>query len=230
MKEAMKETPGLEPQGKAPLSRRKFLGYAGAIAGAGLVIASCNKTTDEAPTPDNTIDLGTNDTGLLNLLFVLQQLEAGFYERVIYESRNWFEPHDWEVFYRMRDHEIVHREFVRNYLKGNGSVVTFNYDTIKFNDRSNTLEHAELFENLVVGTMNEIGRLLISGEHVGVVAKMLAVDARHATTMSSMRNQESFLGTVDVTGSEPGISPSNCIVTLNKFLDTKISGNNLPNK
>src|SRR5215210_1341954 len=63
--------------GLANVSRRKFLGVAGAATGA-LAIASCDNNND-----DTGVNLGSGDAGILNYAYALEQLEAAFYVRVI---------------------------------------------------------------------------------------------------------------------------------------------------
>lgn len=211
------------------VSRRKFLGYTGALAGAGLLISSCEKEKNE-PTEPGAIDLGMNDEGLINLVFVSQQLEFDFYTQVKNNPYNNMHPYEAALFNEMYNQELAHREFLRNYLKDNGTEVTTDFSTVDFSNRVSTLENAILIENTVVAMLNEITRLLAFGDNTAVVAKMASLEARHAATVSNIRSEGNFFSTVDVTGSEPGTLPSNSIITFNKFLVTKVSGTNLPNK
>lgn len=229
MKEVKTEIqPEQNESGNTGFSRRKFLGYAGAVAGAGMFLASCKKEDDIVPSEDE-LDLGRNDEGLLNLLFVIQQVEADFYARVISNRYNGMNDYDFELFSQMADHEITHRELLRNYLKQRGTVVQTNFDAIDFSNKDQVLENIELIENTCVASMNEIGRLLISGEHVAVVLKMASVEAKHAGTISNMRSNGAYFNTVDASGSEQGALPSNTVITINRFLATKVNGSNLPN-
>lgn len=213
------------------VSRRRFLGYAGGVAGAGLLIASCTKDDEPVIIEDpEAIDLGENDNGLLNLMYVMEQIEAEFYIQAVQSMYTTFSAEELNVFTHVRDQEITHREFLRNYLNGNGPIVEMDFSGIDFENKAVVLEHAELFENLTVGTFNEAGRLFISDNHVSIASKMASVEARHASTMSNLRSPGNFFATVDVIGSEPGDLPANTITTLNRFLITKVSGNNLPNK
>lgn len=217
-------------QGHSGLSRRKFLGYAGGIAGAALLFDACKKEDDPVITDDGVVDLGTNDNGLLNLMFVLEQIEAAFYRQVLDTPYDGFNNDDFLVFDAISKQELAHREVLRNYLKNNGPVVTTDFSTIDFSNKKNVLENAEIFEELVTSTYNEIGRLFVAAEHVLLVSKMATVEARQAATIANMRNQGSFFGPVDVIGTEPGTLPSNTISIINRFLSTKVSGDNLPNK
>lgn len=229
MKDVKNVTPGTELSEAPGVSRRRFLGYAGGLAGAGLLIASCEKE-NKTPETAATADLGTHDEGLLNLVLVLQQVEADFYERMLANKYQGMTQQESAYFMEMQKHEIAHREVLRNYLKSKGTVVKTDFSSVDFNSKQNVLETIELIENLGIATVNEISRLLISVEHVALVLKIASVEARHASTISNMLSKGAFFNTLDASGSEQGSLPSNTINTINRFLATKVSGNNLPNK
>lgn len=212
------------------VSRRKFLGYAGAIAGAGMLIGSCRKDDDDMPPEAGAIDLGVNDEGLINLIYVGQQLEHDFYAQVRSNPYNNMSPQEGALIEDIYNHELAHREFLRNYLDGRGTEVTTDFSSIDFSNRGATLENAILIENTIVATLNEVTRLMTFGDNTALMVKMSSLEARHAATMSNIRSEGSFFTTVDVTGSEPGMLPSNAVIIFNKFLATKVSGTNLPNK
>ncbi|MCB0698630.1 MAG: ferritin-like domain-containing protein [Chitinophagales bacterium] len=228
MKEAMNAKP--EKQGNTDVSRRRFLGYAGGLAGAALLLDSCKKEDEPViSSGDGVMDLGMNDTGLLNLIFVISQVEAAFFEQVVLTP---FSTNSDEIglITRMRDHKTAHKELIRTYLDGKGTHVTTDFSAINFGNKDGVLENAELLANISTGNCNEAARLLISDKHVEIVAKMGSVNARHAAAISNMRSLGNFFGPVDAIGEEPGILPANAIATINRFLTTKVSGNNLPNK
>ncbi len=229
MKEATNSSAAKEVTQKKGLSRRKFLGYAGGVAGAALVLDACKKEDDPVIADSGAIDLGTRDEGVLNYLFVLQQIEAAFYIKLVGNGYSYMSGPERELFTEIRDQEIAHREFLRNYLQNNGTVVEVDLDPVTFSDRNSVLENGEFIENIVTGAMIEAGRLVVTPHNIELVAKMASVEARHATTMSNLRSTGNFFGPVDASGSEPGMLPSNVITTMNKFLKTKVSGNRLPN-
>lgn len=227
MKDEMNQTPDLTTQ--QGFSRRKFLGYAGGIAGAGLLIASCKKEEGNVQPEPGAIDLGTNDTGLLNLMFVTQQMEADFYSLVVDNPFVGMTNEQKKLFVDIRDHEIAHREFLRNYLDGKGPVVTSDFSSVNFTDAPSVLQVAELLENTVVASFNDIARLFGFGDNVAIVVKMASVEARHAATITNMISQDRYFNTLDASNAEQGMLPSNTVITINKYLSTKVSGNNLPN-
>src|SRR5215210_7963594 len=99
----------------AHLSRRKFLGFAGA-ASALMVAAACNKDDDNGNTG---VNLGSGDIGILNYAYALEQLEAAFYIQVIASPYANISADEKAMLTDIRDHEIAHREFFKNVLGNN---------------------------------------------------------------------------------------------------------------
>ena len=101
----------------AQLSRRKFLGYAGAATGLMAVAAAC---TPEQSLPgmrtDAGISLGSGDIGILNYAYALEQLEAAFYTQVIMSTYANITASEKALLTDIRDHEIAHREFFKSAL------------------------------------------------------------------------------------------------------------------
>lgn len=228
MKDEMNIMPEQENTGN--VSRRKFLGYAGGVAGAGLLLNACKKEDEDIITDPTAIDLGSNDKGLTNLLFVAQQIEVDFYEQVLATTYTNMSSYEWELLTEIHKQEIAQREFLRNYLKGEVTVVTTDFSTINFSNRANVLNNAILIEDLVTATFNEAARLYSFSDTAEIIVKMGSVEARHAATLGNLSSEGYFFGPVDIIGSEPGSLPSNTVIALNKFLQTKVSGNNLPNQ
>lgn len=225
MKEEMNVIPGAEKG----FSRRKFLGYAGGIAGAGLLISSCKKK-DDVVTEPGAADLGVNDDGLLNLLFVIQQVEADYYAQILATPYTGMTDEEKMLLTDMKNHEIAHRELLRNYLKGRSTEVSTDFSSVDFSNIASVLNVAAQIEDLSTQTGNSIAHLLAFSDNAALILKITSVEARHAGTVSNMKSKGAFFNPVDVTGAEPGMLPSNAIITLNKFLSTKVAGNNLPNK
>src|SRR5690349_9048319 len=92
------------------LSRRRFLGFAGAIAGAGLLVGAvgCKKDDDNGG-----INLGSGDVGVLNYAYALEQLEAAFYIQVVQTLYSGATAMEQAYLTDIRDHEIAHREFFK---------------------------------------------------------------------------------------------------------------------
>ncbi|MBL7682421.1 MAG: ferritin-like domain-containing protein [Flavipsychrobacter sp.] len=216
-------------QETASLSRRKFLNYAGAIAGAGILMASCKKEED-APVPEEgAIELGSSDTGLLNYAYLLQQLEAAFYTDVLKNPYPGMTNTDKGIFTAIRDHEIVHREVLKNYL-GPDAIPTLENDwsSIDFSLKDSVWAKAKFIEEVVVAGLNGICKVITSETHLVYLSKMTVVDARHSATINDLITPGTFAEKTDNDGKEVSQDPHSSLDITRKFFKKAISGIYLP--
>ncbi|QMW03269.1 ferritin-like domain-containing protein [Spirosoma foliorum] len=220
----------LEP---VKVGRRLFLYYAGALTAGGAMLAACgneeNPTTVMAP-----VDLGTGDTGILNYAYALEQLEAAFYTQVIATPYSGMTDAEKTLLSDIRDHEIVHREFLKAAL-GTSAIagLTPNFASINFTDRASVLGTAKAFEDLGVSAYNGAGPLITNPDYLAVAGKIVSVEARHAAAIRDLLNPKSadFAGD-DVVAPATGLDVSNPPATVlpiaQKYVKTTITATNLP--
>lgn len=211
------------------ISRRRFFGFAGALAGAGLLIGldSCKKDNE-----DDGVNLGSNDTGVLNYAYALEQLEAAFYTMVIASPYTSISPEELAMLTDVRDHEIAHREFFKSVLAGNAiQDLEVDFSTINFTSRQSVLEAARSFEDLGVQAYNGAGKLLTSVDNLTLAGKIVSVEARHAAYIRDLLTAGSF---ADTTILQPDIrgdyakTPPEVLAIAGKYIKTKINAGNLP--
>jgi len=231
MKEEMKGAPATETNPGAGISRRRFLNYAG-LTGAGMLLASsCKKDDDDVAEPvnDGTVALGSGDTGLLNYAFVLEQLEAAFYEKVCTAFYADITDHEKAYFFDLRAHEQAHREFFRNVLGANAIPdLEFDFSSVNFSDRMSVLIAAKEMEDIGVAAYNGAGRLIIVPENLALAAKIVSVEARHAAYLRNMLAYNSFSDTADGNGVDLEMAPTDVLSAISKYLKTQVSAKNLP--
>ncbi|MBD2767091.1 ferritin-like domain-containing protein [Hymenobacter sp. BT664] len=192
----------------AGLPRRAFLRVAGASAAtAGLVLAGCGKTDTPPVVNSNILYLGSTstsaadvDAGLLNYFFLLKQLEAAFYQRVVDALPTDLPPAERAFFSDLRDHELVHRETLR-YALGNRAYdaaaaqpLPFDFSSLTLTTRAGVLAAAQQLEDLGVAAYAGALRLVRTPDLVALVAKMSSVEARHAALLRDLRTPGSFAG------------------------------------
>lgn len=212
--------------GLPSVSRRKFLGYAGATSGLLLVGAACKKNDN-----DEGVNLGSGDTGILNYAYALEQLEAAFYTQVVATSTNGLSATEMALFRDIRDHEIAHREFFKNALGGNAiPALQVNFSSINFSSRDSILATAKAFEDLGVSAYNGAGRLLQSADFLVLAGKIVSVEARHAAYIRDVISNGSFANSevVDAMGLDVSRTPSQVLTIASPFIATKINASNLP--
>jgi hypothetical protein len=207
------------------VSRRRFLGYAGATSGLALLASACSK--DE---PFLGVDLGSGDTGILNYAFALEQLEAAFYIQVVKTPYSGITAAETLFLTDIRDHEIAHREFFRRVL-GTSAIVDLEVDfsSINFASRASVLGTAMAFEDLGVSAYDGAGYLLKDANNLLLAGKIVSVEARHAALLRELVTPNSFLGDqVDASSVNIARSPSEVLAIAGPYIKTKINASNLP--
>lgn len=216
----------------ARLSRRKFLGYAGAATGLMATLAACNKTNDMgARTSADGVDLGSGDTGILNYAYALEQLEAAFYVKVIMSKYASMGSAEVSLITDIRDHEVAHREFFKTALGGAAiPALEFDFSSIDFSSRDSVLGTAKAFEDLGVSAYNGAGRLIKSADYLVLAGKIVSVEARHASYIRDLIAKNSFADDtiIDANGLDLTNKPADVLPIAQKYIKTKLDGSNLP--
>ncbi|MCY7421038.1 MAG: ferritin-like domain-containing protein [Chitinophagaceae bacterium] len=210
--------------GVNPLSRRKFLGFAGAATGVAL-LAACKKNDD-----NNGTNLGSGDTGILNYAYALEQLEAAFYIQVITTPYSGITAEETIFLKDIRDHEIVHREFFKNALGGSAIPgLEVDFSSINFSSRASVLGTAMAFEDLGVSAYDGAGYLFKDANYLLLAGKIVSVEARHAALIRELVSANSFLGNqVDASSVNISRTPAEVLAIAGTYIKTKINASNLP--
>jgi len=216
---------------KNSVSRRRFLGYAGAASGLVLLATSCNKDDDNMMNPTDGIDLGSGDVGILNYAYALEQLEAAFYTQVAMTPFTGITATETALLTDIRDHEIAHREFFKKAL-GEAAIpaLEVNFESINFGDRNSVLGTAKAFEDLGVSAYNGAGRLIMSPDYLVLAGKIVSVEARHAAYIRDLISNGSFADStvIDGNGLDTSRMPMEVLQIASPFLKSKINASNLP--
>ena len=233
MKEQMQGNANETQETISGLSRRKFLTYAGGLAGAGLVLDSCKKDDDDTnPTPSDTLDMGTGDLGLLNYFYVAEQLQAAFYIKLLGSPYANMSGFDTVLLNDIKNHEIAHREFLKNYIISLGGTpvkpLDFDFSKVDFTTRYNAISTGLYLEELAISAYNGAAKLLITQNNVLAITKIVSVEGRHAATIRNMIEWGSFSATTDQNGLDLGKTPQETIPVMQQYIKNKLSGNNLP--
>ena len=223
---------------RAQLSRRKFLGYAGATTGLMAALSACSKEQIQSTPQAGTVtaigvDLGSGDIGILNYAYALEQLEAAFYTRVVmapYANINSFEL---TALTDIRDHEIAHREYFKNVLTSLNAAIPaleFNFNSITFTSRDSVLATAQAFEDLGVSAYNGAGRLITAPAYLLQAGKIVSVEARHAAFIRDLLGKNRFADDtiIDANGLDLTRKPSEVLPMAANYITTPIDASHLP--
>lgn len=206
------------------VSRRRFFQLAGGLAGAGLLLSACHKTT--SPTD---IYLGEGDTALLNYLYVLQQVEATFYIQACTTPYYGQTKSEYLLQIDVRDQEIAHMEFFKSLL-GNNAVpnIVTNFSMVTFADRASFLSNAYTLEDLVISGMNGCIHLFNNTDFALEVSKMVTVEARHSAYFRDVLAYNSFSNSIDANGLDTIGAPSVVFTKAQSYVQTRFDSSKLP--
>jgi len=219
----------------SPMRRARFLKYLGAsTAASALILAGCNDDDDAPAMNTPGVDLGSGDIGILNYAYLLEQLEAAFYEMVVSTPYSGISSAETAILTDIRDHEKAHRDFFKAALGTSAiAMVEFDFSSIDFGNRASVLNTAKTFEDLGVSAYNGAGKLLTNGTYLLLAGKIVSVEARHASAIRDLLNPFSadYAGddvvTVD-TGLDLAKSPSEVLMAADAFVKNTIKFDKLP--
>jgi hypothetical protein len=183
-------------------SRRGFLrlmGLGGALVLLPSIVTACNDdNTMTGPVGAGTgnpvtIDFSQGDVAVLQLAYALEQLEANFYSQVVanFAGSN-FVADERSVLTDIRNHEVIHRDFLKTALGSNGSFTLLPwYGSLSFTDRTQVLNAAKTFEDLGVAAYNGAAQYLSDATNLLLAGKIVSVEARHASAIRDLINPRS---------------------------------------
>ncbi len=224
-----------EGQGRGALNRRGFMKQlVGSVALMG-VMSGCDALfgLDDNGNNNMTVDFGSGDIGVLNYAYALEQLEAAFYIKAAGAYFSGATDEEKRVLTDLRDHEIVHRDFLKAAL-GTSAIPALEVDfsSINFSSRNSVLGTARVFEDLGVSAYNGAGKLLTNPTYLLLAGKIVSVEARHAAAIRDliMPNTAYFAGddVVDANGLDMARTPSEVLGMADPYIVTRVSAANLP--
>ncbi len=218
-----------------PMQRRNFLRVAGASAAASALLVTVACKDDDTTTPGGgtgaAVNLGTNDIGILNYAYALEQLEAAFYIQVITTPYSGITAAETALLTDIRDHEVAHREFFKAALGANAIAgLTPNFSSINFADRASVLGAAKAFEDLGVQAYNGAGSLIKDAGYLTLAGKIVSVEARHAAYIRDLISNGSFADNtvIDNNGLDMSKTPAAVLAIAGTFVTNPIDFSGLP--
>jgi Ferritin-like domain len=178
-------------------TRRDFLramGVGGSIVLLPSLFAACGSDDTVTGTNNNTtytLDL-SNDTGILNYAYALEQLEAAYYTAALTSAGfAALSAAEQEVLTDLQKHEVIHREFFKTVL-GSAAIPAISFNTTTVGtltaNRTVLLSTSQLLEDTGVSAYNGAGKYLTSAANLLVAGKIVSVEARHAAAIRDIRD------------------------------------------
>ena len=206
-----------------PTTRRRFLSMMG-VAGSVVLLPSVFAACDDNPiSPDQDPDRYrlnlSDDTGILNYAFALEQLEAAFYTSALTSTGfAQLSAAEQEVLVDLQRHEVIHREFFKAALGTTNAIpsITFNSTTVGqlTANASILLSTSQLLEDTGVSAYNGAGKYLKSAANLLLAGKIVSVEARHAAAIRDMRDIRA--------GNSGRLFAGDDVVTVQNALDVKM--------
>lgn len=212
------------------VNRRLFLRSAGLATSMGAIVLSACKDDDSmTPGMGDSVELGSGDIGVLNYAYALEQLEAAFYIQVIATPYSGITDAERTILTDIRDHEIIHREFLKKALGTNAiKDLTPDFSTIDFTKRDSVLGAAKLFEDTGVAAYNGAGKLIKNADNLLVAGKIVSVEARHASTIRDLINPKtaSFAGDdiINSDGFDKAVAPADILSAVKGYVKNTLTG------
>ena len=188
------------PDSAAPTSRRGFFKRAGlglGVVASASVLQACD--SDDVVADAVTLDF-SNDLGVLNYAYALEQLEAAFYAQVMMDRFDGMTSDERSILQDLADHEAIHRDFLAAAIQqaGGASAVlqdlTPDFDSVDFGSRSSVLQTAQALEDTGVGAYNGAGRYIDSDTYLLIAGKIVSVEARHASVIAGLLQDNAIAG------------------------------------
>lgn len=184
-------------------TRRRFLGVlamGGSVLMLPAVFTACGSDSNGITEPglDPRLDPTryrlnlSDDTGILNYAYALEQLEAAYYTAALGSAGfAALSAPEKEVLSDLQKHEVIHEEFFKQVL-GTAAIpkIAFNGATVAslVKDRDTLLRTSQLLEDTGVSAYNGAGKYLKAAANLLVAGKIVSVEARHAAAIRDIRD------------------------------------------
>ncbi len=129
----------------------------------------------------------TDDLGVLNYAYALEQLEAAFYTQVVASPYAGIPDRELRLLTDVRDHEVAHRDFLAAAL-GAAKIpnLTPNFSKVDFASRGDVLNTARTFEDLGVSAYNGAAKYIQNTLYLVIAGKIVSVEGRHASAIRDL--------------------------------------------
>ena len=226
------------PDGPRLASRRDFFRRAGFGLGAATLatsLAACDSDSGDDMDGDVVLDF-SNDFGVLNYAYALEQLEAAYYAAVVGSASfsSVFDAAEQTILRDLAAHEAIHRDFFEAAIRGaQGTPIpglTPNFDSVDFADRASVLGTAQVFEDLGVSAYNGAGRYIQDDGYLVLAGKIVSVEARHASIVAGLLQDNAIAssGQIDSNGLDKALVPGDVLAAAAPFIEDDIRAINVP--
>ena len=208
-------------------TRRQFLQWSGLTVG--VIAAGCG---DDTVGPDDSADLGSGDTAILNLAYALEQMDAAFFTQATLQPYSGVSADEQRVLRDIRAHEVAHRDLLKGVL-GSAAIgeLEFDFTMVDFTSRDSVLTFGAKFEDLGVAAYNGAGPLLTSAANLLLAGKIVSVEARQAAALRDLLQPRSALfagdDVIDANGLDRAFSASQALAEADPYIVPAVTASTL---
>jgi hypothetical protein len=204
------------------------------LAVSPLVAAVACSDDSVSPEDEGVLDL-SSDTGTLNFLYALTQLESDFLLRVVNNRFPGMTASESTAFASMQTQTANQRNFFLNHItRGRISdLLTFSFaESVVFTERSSVMPAAQLILDTVAGAYAGASRYVRDPATLTLTLKLGSIAARHSATIRDLNDLAAGTGSrtsfasaevADDGGQERGLAPDNAIAAIASFLESPLS-------
>ncbi|MDQ2667444.1 MAG: ferritin-like domain-containing protein [Gemmatimonadota bacterium] len=218
-------------------SRREFLrlvAMGGTLILSGGLISACEDSSNTAGLTGPgtgatlTIDFSKGDVALLQFLFVLEQLEAEFYSRVVARlDSSDFTSADKLVLTDIANHEAIHRDVLATILGADAtSRITPFFGAAGFTLRANVLATARNFEDLGVSAYLGVASYFTDAANLSFAQKIASVESRHSAAIRDLISP--LTSTFSPQPFDGALSPTSVATEIQPLIEDKLAFANAP--
>lgn len=174
---------------------------------------------------------GTGDIGLLNFLYVVEQVQSKFYLQWLSKLQPNTNVSFQSFLTDISLHQLAHCEFYNSALGTNAlPLIEVDFSTIDFTSNSMVLVIAEKLQNAELGAYLGIARYFQSSAFLTISQKIASVEARHASYITGLNNPSSFIdpSLVNNSGIENFQTISQTLSVFGFYIKSSLDTNNLP--
>ncbi len=206
------------------VTRKRFLQYAGLLSAMAVTGSSCRKEREDIIEPDDRLVLGDGDAGRGNFIWAIEDLSIQFYKLVLENPYVGMTATERAMITDIYQHELLHREYfnltiVEPEEVTEQKVVKTFFTEVDFTDRTSVLTTAMEIEDLSVAAYNGMINLVDTVITMGVINKLISVEARHAAYIRELLYPNSFAdaSAVDTNGLDKSLTPGEVSAMSKKY-------------
>ncbi len=218
------------------LSRNQFLktlGLSGFAALSMVEFIGCKPSPNSGGNglSANGYTFGNGDIGLLNYLYVVEQVQLNFYKNLIGLGLKDLNSNSISRINDIYLHELTHVQFYNSALGTNAIPgLSLDFSSIDFTNTAQALITAENFQTHEIQAYLGVGKFFQSSAFLLISQQIKTVESRHSAYISGLNHPGNFInpGFNIGSGIEPSLNPLSVMAFYKPYIKTPLDTSTLP--